>query len=182
MIADIAIRATISCANQSVPRQASRSAMAARTAGPSWWSIARVRVTVHTDGATVIREGHGTGEGRGTSPGEVHDIALKAAETASASAWLSLGRSLIACHSIRYFLPFATRRRFYFNVRRTWILVLASRHESNRKAIGSIRKNRPKLIREPTGKSKFTTAVMSAASTKSMTNQKFFWGPAQQLH
>jgi Rad52/22 family double-strand break repair protein len=43
--------------------------------------IARVRVTVHADGATVIREGHGTGEGRGTSPGEVHDIALKVAET-----------------------------------------------------------------------------------------------------
>ena len=27
--------------------------------------IARVRVTVHADGATIIREGHGTGEGRG---------------------------------------------------------------------------------------------------------------------
>jgi hypothetical protein len=43
--------------------------------------LARVRVTVHADGATIIREGHGTGEGHGTSPGEVHDIALKAAET-----------------------------------------------------------------------------------------------------
>src|SRR5664279_555059 len=43
--------------------------------------IARVRVTVHAGGATIIREGHGTGEGRGASPGEVHDIALKAAET-----------------------------------------------------------------------------------------------------
>jgi Rad52/22 family double-strand break repair protein len=43
--------------------------------------LARVRVTVHAGGATLIREGHGTGEGRGTSPGEVHDIALKAAET-----------------------------------------------------------------------------------------------------
>ena len=43
--------------------------------------VARVRVTVQADGATVIREGHGSGEGRGTSPGEVHDIALKAAET-----------------------------------------------------------------------------------------------------
>jgi hypothetical protein len=43
--------------------------------------IARVRITVHAEGATVIREGHGSGEGRGTSPGEVHDIALKAAET-----------------------------------------------------------------------------------------------------
>jgi hypothetical protein len=43
--------------------------------------LARVRVTVQADGVTVIREGHGTGEGRGTSPGEVHGIALKAAET-----------------------------------------------------------------------------------------------------
>jgi hypothetical protein len=43
--------------------------------------IARVRVTVHADGVTIIREGHGTGEGRGPSPGEVHDIALKVAET-----------------------------------------------------------------------------------------------------
>ncbi len=43
--------------------------------------VARVRLTVHADGTTIIREGHGTGEGRGTSPGEVHDIALKAAET-----------------------------------------------------------------------------------------------------
>ena len=43
--------------------------------------IARVRITVHADGATLIREGHGTGEGHGSSPGEVHDIALKAAET-----------------------------------------------------------------------------------------------------
>ena len=42
---------------------------------------ARVRIAVQADGATIIREGHGTGEGRGTSPGEVHDIALKAAET-----------------------------------------------------------------------------------------------------
>ena len=43
--------------------------------------LARVRLTVHADGTTIVREGHGTGEGRGASPGEVHDIALKAAET-----------------------------------------------------------------------------------------------------
>ena len=43
--------------------------------------VAKVRITVQADGATIIREGHGSGEGRGTSPGEVHDIALKAAET-----------------------------------------------------------------------------------------------------
>ena len=29
--------------------------------------IARVRITVHAGGATTIREGHGTGEGRGSS-------------------------------------------------------------------------------------------------------------------
>ena len=43
--------------------------------------VAKVRITVHADGATIVREGHGSGEGRGTSPGDVHDIALKAAET-----------------------------------------------------------------------------------------------------
>jgi hypothetical protein len=43
--------------------------------------IARVRLTVAAEGTSIIREGHGTGEGRGMSPGEVHDIALKAAET-----------------------------------------------------------------------------------------------------
>ncbi|MGB7620017.1 MAG: Rad52/Rad22 family DNA repair protein [Pseudolabrys sp.] len=43
--------------------------------------VAKVRITVHAEGATIVREGHGSGEGRGTSPGEVHDIALKAAET-----------------------------------------------------------------------------------------------------
>ncbi len=43
--------------------------------------IARVRITVHADDAIVIREGHGTGEGRGPTPGEVHDTALKGAET-----------------------------------------------------------------------------------------------------
>ena len=55
--------------------------------------IARVRISVHADGATIIREGHGTGEGRGTSPGEVHDIALKAAETdATKRALATFGR------------------------------------------------------------------------------------------
>src|SRR4029079_16656364 len=43
--------------------------------------VAKVRITVHADGVTIVREGHGTGEGRGNSPGEVHDTALKAAET-----------------------------------------------------------------------------------------------------
>jgi len=43
--------------------------------------IAKVRITVRARGATIFREGHGTGEGRGPAPGEVHDIALKAAET-----------------------------------------------------------------------------------------------------
>lgn len=42
---------------------------------------AKVRITVQTDGAVTIRDGHGTAEGRGSSPGEAHDLALKAAET-----------------------------------------------------------------------------------------------------
>jgi Rad52/22 family double-strand break repair protein len=40
-----------------------------------------VRISVQAGGSTIIREGHGSGEGRGASPGEVHDTALKAAET-----------------------------------------------------------------------------------------------------
>jgi len=42
---------------------------------------ARVRITVHADGQTIVREGHGTGQSQGVSPGETHDIALKGAET-----------------------------------------------------------------------------------------------------
>ena len=55
--------------------------------------IAKVRITVQADGATIVREGHGSGEGRGTSPGEVHDIALKAAETdATKRAFATFGK------------------------------------------------------------------------------------------
>jgi DNA recombination protein Rad52 len=43
--------------------------------------IARVRVTVQANGASVVREGHGSGESRGMSAGAVHDVAVKAAET-----------------------------------------------------------------------------------------------------
>ena len=43
--------------------------------------VAKVRITVNAGGSTVVREGHGTGEGRGSSPGEAHDMALKGAET-----------------------------------------------------------------------------------------------------
>jgi hypothetical protein len=54
---------------------------------------AKVRVTVHADGLTLIREGHGASETRGDSLGEVHDIALKAAETdATKRALATFGR------------------------------------------------------------------------------------------
>jgi DNA recombination protein Rad52 len=54
---------------------------------------ARVRISVQADGSIIIREGHGSGEGRGASPGEVHDIALKAAETdATKRALATFGR------------------------------------------------------------------------------------------
>ena len=42
---------------------------------------ARVRISVQAGGTIIVREGHGSGEGRGASPGEVYDTALKAAET-----------------------------------------------------------------------------------------------------
>ncbi|MBV9066029.1 MAG: hypothetical protein JO004_09730, partial [Methylobacteriaceae bacterium] len=43
--------------------------------------IAKVQVTVRAHGAIIVREGHGSGEARSASPGEAHEIALKAAET-----------------------------------------------------------------------------------------------------
>ena len=55
--------------------------------------VARVRITVHAGGAAIVREGHGSGEGRGTSPGEAHDTAIKAAETdATKRALATFGR------------------------------------------------------------------------------------------
>jgi hypothetical protein len=55
--------------------------------------VAKVRITVHAAEATVVREGHGSGDGRGTSPAEVHDIALKAAETdATKRAFATFGK------------------------------------------------------------------------------------------
>jgi hypothetical protein len=39
--------------------------------------VARVRVTVHADGSSSCVKATGTAEGRGTSPGEVHDVALR---------------------------------------------------------------------------------------------------------
>jgi recombination DNA repair RAD52 pathway protein len=41
--------------------------------------IARVRISVHAAERVIVREGHGTGESRGANPGEMHDMALKAA-------------------------------------------------------------------------------------------------------
>ena len=42
---------------------------------------AKVRVTVRAGGATIVREGIGTGIGRSESADLAHEIALKAAET-----------------------------------------------------------------------------------------------------
>jgi hypothetical protein len=54
---------------------------------------AKVRITVQAYGATIVREAHGSGKGGGNSPGEVHDIALKAAETdATKRALATFGR------------------------------------------------------------------------------------------
>jgi Rad52/22 family double-strand break repair protein len=42
---------------------------------------AKVRIAVRAGGSTIVREGCGSGEGRGLTPGEAHDLALKSAET-----------------------------------------------------------------------------------------------------
>ncbi len=55
---------------------------------------ARVRITVRTDDRVIVRDGHGTGEATGQSMGEVHDRALKAAETdATKRALATFGRA-----------------------------------------------------------------------------------------
>jgi hypothetical protein len=52
-----------------------------------------VRITVHAFDRTLIREGHGASEAHGDSLGEVHDLALKAAETdATKRALTTFGR------------------------------------------------------------------------------------------
>lgn len=55
----------------------------AREARGSWSAVysARVRIKVRAAGDEIVRDGHGTGEAYGPSIGEVHDRALKAAET-----------------------------------------------------------------------------------------------------
>lgn len=54
---------------------------------------AKVRVSVRAKDFPVIRDGHGTGEGRGSAPGEAHDFGLKAAETdATKRALATFGR------------------------------------------------------------------------------------------
>jgi DNA recombination protein Rad52 len=42
---------------------------------------AKVRVSVRAGEITIVREGSGTGEGRASTPGQAHDLALKGAET-----------------------------------------------------------------------------------------------------
>jgi len=42
---------------------------------------AKVRITVRAGDTVIVREGSGSGEAKGVTPGEAHDMALKAAET-----------------------------------------------------------------------------------------------------
>ena len=77
--------------------------------------VAKVRITVQAEGSTIIREGHGTGEGRGASPGEAHDTALKTAETdATKRALATFGRPFgLALY--RSGSPSLLRKRYRFN-------------------------------------------------------------------
>jgi DNA recombination protein Rad52 len=42
---------------------------------------AKVRVSVRAGDITIVREGSGTGEGKASTPGQAHELALKGAET-----------------------------------------------------------------------------------------------------
>jgi hypothetical protein len=42
---------------------------------------AKVRVTVRAGDSVIVRDGSGTGEGQGSTPGQAHELALKSAET-----------------------------------------------------------------------------------------------------
>jgi hypothetical protein len=42
---------------------------------------AKVRVSVRAGDTTIVREGSGTGEGKASTPGQAHELALKGAET-----------------------------------------------------------------------------------------------------
>lgn len=54
---------------------------------------AKVRITVQIDNVTVVREGHGTSQGRADNPGDAHDTSLKGAETdATKRALATFGR------------------------------------------------------------------------------------------
>jgi hypothetical protein len=68
----------------------------AREARGSFTAVysSRVRISVRANDATVVRDGHGTGEAHGNSAGEVHDRALKAAETdATKRALVTFGKA-----------------------------------------------------------------------------------------
>ena len=55
---------------------------------------ARVRVSVRAADHLVVRDGHGTGEGRGNTLSEAHDVAIKAAETdATKRALVTFGKA-----------------------------------------------------------------------------------------
>ena len=61
---------------------------------PSVLYTARVRITVRAGERSIVRDGHGTGEGRGSHLAEAHDLALKAAETdATKRALVTFGKA-----------------------------------------------------------------------------------------
>ena len=63
----------------------------------------RVRITVRAGERSIVRDAHGTGEGRGGHLGEAHDLALKAAETdATKRALVTFGKAFgLALYSDR---------------------------------------------------------------------------------
>jgi hypothetical protein len=96
--------------------------------------IAKVRITVQAAGAT----GRGSGEGRGPSPGDVHDIALKAAETDASKRALHVrqtiwARTLSAKPDTRTFVEPKTRKRCCY---RDPLRLSSRRYDADPSAVG----------------------------------------------
>ena len=96
---------------------------------------AKVRVSVRAGDVTIVREGSGTGEGKASTPGQAHELALKGAETdATKRALATFGN------------PFglALYDREQAGVRKT--RAISSAIESDSSQIG------PRILRSNTGK------------------------------
>ena len=84
---------------------------------------AKVRITVRAGDITIVREGSGTGEGSGITPGQAHEISLKSAETdATKRALATFGNPFGLALYDREQLGIRRRRDFRARPALAWVL------------------------------------------------------------